>query len=1121
MRAPPTLDSWKDVYLLPHLSLSAELCTDPENPQSLLCLRPATQASPLQRWIVSGDKGAKATVWNAASHERVVEFAQGKLVQAVDISSDSTKIVTADNVTVGIFSTTSGIRLLPPLPHHYGRGVKFSPDGSLFAAASHKRGFRVYSTHDGDVLFHSGLESSPGDWPVTPLAWSPDDQQLFVASRGKIICFDLSKSSSSEWSTHETRSRAFIVSSGRFLAYSAGSLVSLWDCVSHKQISSILSHTAEIISVALSPSGGYLACGLKGGKIAIHNLRDVLSAKYFDHGLPLMRVSGEALKSWAQDDLANTEMLLSKEIASASSPRHYLLANRALVRTRLKHLALAMEDVKGSLQIQPLPIGYVAMAVVLLFQGDREGALCTFDLAFHDCVLHDISFLLLLKVLGVMYMRKGNYGRVMSLIERVQNLTPEDARCPHLETISLIYGWGFNGLEILAQQGLCETLYAEGRTAKATEIVLNIIRTSDREIQRSNATTNWIADFTKRCAMTLERVGDEAFESLKHDDAIAQYSTALSLSPLGSAGLLIKRSRARAAKGLWEDALQDANEAVKADPSQPWGYEARHVALHGAKRYDEAIDALESMLHAIEQSHDPTMRYQRKNYISPSQTIAAIDRIVRDILKSYPLVVIDVTTGYLCDGLERMRIFKAGPTFKELVSSMTRELDNDRILRVVASFFGYVMFSHAWQGNEPSFQDVNVVRSVWNLLYAPLNEKLRNFCMETRRLGHNWAWSDTCSTLVFLGGVPHPSKLGDLSRSFWMTRAWTLQELLAPKVILFYDSEWKPYLGNTSANHKESPVIMQELADAIKIPRGTIVTFSPDDLGVREKLRLASTRNATVVEDDAYSLIGLFKSDIRPHYGEGADALGHLLEEIVARVGEVTVLAWAGQSSSYNSCLPASTAVYKQTPYNPPSLEEEGMQACITELRGKLPQREALIIYKKIKSLRSARFATRRLHLPCIVFSVRGLHTQKLLRGNEKLYRAEVLGLGNVEFTTADDLPQHEPQKFVFAHPWISYIRGPSRGIDWEDDSEPDTDSDSGLDCDAGTDGVAPLPQVDRYARALQMIARLGQPFNALLFVQQPNGEYKRVAAENEIVASGLGTNITSKNIHVKVLEIL
>ncbi|KIO11170.1 hypothetical protein M404DRAFT_128033 [Pisolithus tinctorius Marx 270] len=236
----------------------------------------------------------------------------------------------------------------------------------------------------------------------------------------------------------------------------------------------------------------------------------------------------------------------------------------------------------------------------------------------------------------------------------------------------------------------------------------------------------------------------------------------------------------------------------------------------------------------------------------------------------------------------------------------------------------------------------------------PLNEKLRSFCKEARKLGHYWAWSDTCcidkstssilnrsltsmykwhanlaATLVFFAGVAHPSKPGDPTRSLWITRAWTLQELLSPKVIFFYDSEWKPYLGDTGANHKESPVIVQELADATKILRGTIVTFSPDDLGIHEKLRLASSRNATVKEDIAYSLIGIFKSDIRPYYGEGSDTLGHLLEEIVARSGEVAVLAWSGKSSSYNSCLVDSLSIYSQAPYSPPSLEGAEMERCI------------------------------------------------------------------------------------------------------------------------------------------------------------------------------------------------
>ncbi|KAI6142676.1 hypothetical protein BKA82DRAFT_738636 [Pisolithus tinctorius] len=120
-----------------------------------------------------------------------------------------------------------------------------------------------------------------------------------------------------------------------------------------------------------------------------------------------------------------------------------------------------------------------------------------------------------------------------------------------------MFGWNFNGLDITAQQRLCETLCAEGRTAEATEILLNIIRTSDKE---RNAIVGWIADFTQKCAATLERLGDDVFGSSRHDNAITQYSAALSPSPPSPTSLLIKRSRTRATKGLWEEALRDTNE---------------------------------------------------------------------------------------------------------------------------------------------------------------------------------------------------------------------------------------------------------------------------------------------------------------------------------------------------------------------------------------------------------------------------------------------------------------------------------------------------------------------------------------------------------------------------------
>ncbi|KIK18431.1 hypothetical protein PISMIDRAFT_109553, partial [Pisolithus microcarpus 441] len=239
------------------------------------------------RWIVSGDHGKKAIVWNADTHQRACEFTgyEGS-VTGVDVSSDCTKVVAGCYGTTGtarIFGIISGAELLPDphVSHRNIRGVKFSPDGSRFATVSNDLGFRIYSTHDGKVLFDSRTQYSidVSDL-VTPLAWSSDGQQLFVATKGKITCFNISKSSYLEWPIHETQSRVSIVSNGRFIACSAGKSVSLWDCVSHEQIGSIITHTARINCIALSPCGGYLACG-NGKNIMIYNLKDDFPSKYF------------------------------------------------------------------------------------------------------------------------------------------------------------------------------------------------------------------------------------------------------------------------------------------------------------------------------------------------------------------------------------------------------------------------------------------------------------------------------------------------------------------------------------------------------------------------------------------------------------------------------------------------------------------------------------------------------------------------------------------------------------------------------------------------------------------------------------------------------------------------
>ena len=57
----------------------------------------------------------------------------------------------------------------------------------------------------------------------------------------------------------------------------------------------------------------------------------------------------------------------------------------------------------------------------------------------------------------------------------------------------------------------------------------------------------------------LEELADTALSSGEHDHAIARYTSALSLDPSNPTEILLKRSKARALKGSWQDALTDAN----------------------------------------------------------------------------------------------------------------------------------------------------------------------------------------------------------------------------------------------------------------------------------------------------------------------------------------------------------------------------------------------------------------------------------------------------------------------------------------------------------------------------------------------------------------------------------
>jgi len=169
---------------------------------------------------------------------------------------------------------------------------------------------------------------------------------------------------------------------------------------------------------------------------------------------------------------------------------------------------------------------------------------------------------------------------------------------------------------------------------------------------------------------------------------------------------------------------------------------------------------------------------------------------------------------------------------------MTKHINHARIKHKVAEYYRYSTFSHKWEDNKPLFEQVIQIM-VYKLGESLTHNKLQMFCKIMRDSGIHWAWSDMCCinksdhfvlkealvamfkwyegsamTIISLCGVRSPSKHGDLIRSIWNSRAWTLQEYHASKVVRFYTKDWKPYLNFDIPNHKDLPEIIAEMEEA-------------------------------------------------------------------------------------------------------------------------------------------------------------------------------------------------------------------------------------------------------------------------------------------------------------------
>jgi len=136
--------------------------------------------------------------------------------------------------------------------------------------------------------------------------------------------------------------------------------------------------------------------------------------------------------------------------------------------------------------------------------------------------------------------------------------------------------------------------------------------------------------------------------------------------------------------------------------------------------------------------------------------------------------------------------------------------------------------------------------------------------------------------------------LEDLRRDEWFIRGWTLQELLAPQKIKFFNKEWQPLTDQEDDKEEDTP-LMTVLEEVTGISETELQDFSPVPQHIDKRMTWAAQRRTTRAEDVAYSLMGIFDVSLQIAYGEGGErAFGRLIEALMHAGGDSSVLNWAG-----------------------------------------------------------------------------------------------------------------------------------------------------------------------------------------------------------------------------------
>ncbi len=256
-----------------------------------------------------------------------------------------------------------------------------------------------------------------------------------------------------------------------------------------------------------------------------------------------------------------------------------------------------------------------------------------------------------------------------------------------------------------------------------------------------------------------------------------------------------------------------------------------------------------------------------------------------------------------------------------LINVQTRLLEDFTVRRIPR----YAILSHTWTDEEVAFQeflskDGDTIRKMESKKGFM---KIMKTCELATDDGIGYVWIDTCCIdksssaelseainsmwryykdaevcYAYLSDLKLGARVAEgLSACRWFTRGWTLQELIAPKELRFYDETWS-FQGTKDEFAKPLYQITKTPPHVLRNPDGLAM------LSIVGRMTWASKRETTRIEDTAYCLLGIFDINMPLWYGQGNKAFIRLQQEIIRHSNDLSIFGWCPQDGEEPFIVP-------------------------------------------------------------------------------------------------------------------------------------------------------------------------------------------------------------------------